>query len=709
MFIKGNDIIWYKHAIQSIKKKYDVKLQPVFEAFTNSLEACSINSDVESQIIIRLFHSETLIEDNFDFVRIEIEDNGIGFNEINFTRFKMWGDDRKSPKSRGAGRVQLLHYFTTSKYISIFKDDKGEYKERQFILSKSDKFLKENAIIQDFCIKESNETEHKTILTLKTLLNDKDQKFYNNITAIELKKALIAHYLPYFCAKRNKFPTVKIEQYYSNQIKDEETLYIKPEDIPECDKNDNIVVYYSKISNDGKSVVKSNKSENLALKAFKISAEKLDKNAINLTVKNEIVENKNVTLEHLSAKDQINGKRYLFLLSGEYIDNIDGNTRGEFIIPTAEEFKKKHSDQTSCFENEEILIDDIEDKTNSAIIRMYKEIKDKNEEKNRNIEELQKMFLLNPETISSLKNKINIEDSDGVILQKVYEADVKIIAKKDAEIRKQIKELDELDTTKDDYQEKLTKQVDEFVKIIPLQNKVALTQYIARRKLVLELFDKILENEINKLKNGGRIDEDLLHNLIFQQSSNKSEFSDLWLIEEDFIYFKGFSEHQLKKIKINGKPIFNNEFTVEEQKYLNSLGEKRLSKRPDVLLFPDEGKCLLIEFKAPDRNASEYLSQIDFYANLIRNYTVENIQITAFYGYLIGESIEDRDVRGHVSSFEHSYHLDYWFRPSQKVTGFNNRPDGSIYMEVLKFTALLKRAQQRNKIFIEKLEQTNEK
>lgn len=335
--------------------------------------------------------------------------------------------------------------------------------------------------------------------------------------------------------------------------------------------------------------------------------------------------------------------------------------------------------------------------------------KDKNEEKNRNIEELQKMFLLNPETISSLKNKIKIEDSDGTILQKVYEADVKIIAKKDAEIRKQIKELDELDTTKDDYQEKLTKQVDEFVKIIPLQNKVALTQYIARRKLVLELFDKILENEINKLKNGGRIDENLLHNLIFQQSSNKPEFSDLWLIEEDFIYFKGFSEHQLNKIEINGKPIFNKEFTVEEQKYLNSLGEKRLSRRPDVFLFPDEGKCLLIEFKAPDVNASEYLGQIDFYANLIRNYTVENIQITAFYGYLIGESIEDRDVRGRVSSFEHSYQLDYWFRPSQKVTGFNNRSDGSIYMEVLKFTTLLKRAQRRNKILIEKLEQTDGK
>ena len=121
------------------------------------------------------------------------------------------------------------------------------------------------------------------------------------------------------------------------------------------------------------------------------------------------------------------------------------------------------------------------------------------------------------------------------------------------------------------------------------------------------------------------------------------------------------------------------------------------------MLFPDEGKCILIEFKAPDVNVSEHLSQMDFYANLIRNYTIDDFKITTFYGYLIGESIEDRDVRGHVSRFEHSYHLDFWFRPSETVNGFDGRSNGSIYTEVIKFTTILKRAQQRNKIFIEKL------
>ena len=137
---------------------------------------------------------------------------------------------------------------------------------------------------------------------------------------------------------------------------------------------------------------------------------------------------------------------------------------------------------------------------------------------------------------------------------------------------------------------------------------------------------------------------------------------------------------------------------------MKSLGEDRLSKRPDVLLFPEEGKCIIIEFKAPDVNVSEHLSQIDFYANFIRNYTIDDLQITSFYGYLIGESIEDRDVRGRVSRFEHSIHLGYWFRPSENVIAYaDDRKDGNLYTEVIKFTTLLQRAKLRNKIFIEKL------
>jgi hypothetical protein len=277
-------------------------------------------------------------------------------------------------------------------------------------------------------------------------------------------------------------------------------------------------------------------------------------------------------------------------------------------------------------------------------------------------------------------------------------------SKKDIEIKKRIEALNKLTPNTSDYQEKLKAEVKELTKIIPLQNRTSLTQYVARRKMVLELFQKMLDYELDKLNNGGRIDEKIMHNLIFQQTSNNPEESDLWLISEEFVHFEGVSETELKNIKYKGEKIFKNDFSEEEERYLNSLGERRLEKRPDILLFPDEGKGIIIELKAPDVNVAEHLLQINFYANLFRNYTVDHLQITTFFGYLIGESIEDRDVRGRGLGFERSLHLDYWFRPSAPVDGFGERSNGSIYTEVIKYSTLLQRAKLRNKIFIEKLE-----
>jgi hypothetical protein len=69
-----------------------------------------------------------------------------------------------------------------------------------------------------------------------------------------------------------------------------------------------------------------------------------------------------------------------------------------------------------------------------------------------------------------------------------------------------------------------------------LQNRTALTRYVARRKLVLELFGKIIDEQLAIQQTDEKsIDEKLLHNLIFQQSSNNPGESDLWLINEDFI------------------------------------------------------------------------------------------------------------------------------------------------------------------------------
>lgn len=107
-FITAEDL-YYKSTIESIKKT-DNHLQPVFEAFTNSLESINLLNRTEDKgkIIIRLFYSSTLVQEKQTFLCLEIEDTGIGFDNVNYKRFKTYKDSRKGFKNKGSGRIWNL-------------------------------------------------------------------------------------------------------------------------------------------------------------------------------------------------------------------------------------------------------------------------------------------------------------------------------------------------------------------------------------------------------------------------------------------------------------------------------------------------------------------------------------------------------------------------------------------------------------------------
>ena len=471
--------------------------------------------------------------------------------------------------------------------------------------------------------------------------------------------------------------------------------------IPNPDKEDNVYIDYRKLNEKNK-IVSAGHQEKFQLTAFKRPSSEIKQNAIYLVSKGAT--GISFDIDSLQKKDEIEGNRYMFLLSGDYLDASDRDDRGNIKLVSSQDFK--HQNEDRLFKEEVVLLDDIVKETNNRINKLYTELDGNNQEKNKTIDELQQMFLLNPITVNKVRSKIKNTDSEETILKTIYQADSEIEAKKDDAIRQQMEELKSLTPDKtENYQTKLKEKVDELITSIPMQNRTVLSKYVARRKLLLDLFDEILRKELDSLKEGKRIDEKLLHNLLFQQSSTSEmpEDSDLWIINEEFIYFKGVSEVKFEDIEYNGKKIFDKDFSEEDKRYLNSLGEKRLAKRPDVLLFPEENKAIIIEFKAPDVNVSEHLTQIDFYASILLNYTIDELQLTTFYGYLIGEDIEDRDVRGRVSRYEYSPKFNYWFRPSEKVINFNDGPEGSIYSEVIKYSTLLERAKFRNQIFIDKL------
>lgn len=702
-FIKGKGV-YYFGLINSIKKSTDY-LKPVYEAFTNSLESIKLKDKLSNNGIIKI--SLNLIstltsntDKQYSFDSLSIEDNGIGFDDTEFERFTNINDSRKGFKNKGTGRVQFLHFFHHTYFKSnyLINSENPVMMQREFVFSKSYSYLENNSIIKLINSSEIENQELFTELIFKEPIDEKDIKFYSELNLENLKEKILDRYLDYFCENIEILPKIIFYKTINNKIVEE--MEIQKSDITIADKEIEFDISLSKSTSDSKNIITSSKKEKLKLKCYKIPVDKLSKNLLKITVKNEIAQQ--LKLSILAPEESIQGIRYLFLLSGHYIDNLEPDLRGSFKICTKEEFKNKFGNENELFESEELILENLLDAINNLIENTYPEITIKKEEKQKEIEKLQKLFLLD---INSIRNaNIKLTDSDEDILTKIYKEDAKLSAQKDAKIYERINALNNLNPQSKDFQDNFINEIEELTKAIPLQNKIQLTKYVARRQLVLELFQKILDRKLDIQQfNNRNFDESIIHNLLFRKGSENPNESDLWLINEDFIYYNGVSEHKLNLIEINNEKLFKDEFSEEETRYLNSLGEKRLHKRPDVLLFPEEGKCIIIEFKSPTVNVADHLNQIDFYANLIRNYTVDNIQIKTFYGYLIGEEIETRDVLGRVSRYEKSYQFDYFFRPSENVIGFNDRSNGSIYTEVIKYSTLLDRAIQRNKIFRDKL------
>lgn len=688
------DGLYWPEILRKDVSKSGTTLQPIFEAFTNSIEAIrdkqKIDPNHKGEIIIKIFSTETTVPDSFSFSSLSIIDNGIGFNNEQFKRFNTFRDNRKNYKNLGSGRIQFVHYFDLTNVKSVFEDNE-EYYEREFIVSKNKEFIKHNALVKHKTYKKVASKKIETKINFTSILETSG--VYDDLTDKVLKKKLLERYIHYFCYNKDKLPEIKIEFYVQSQLKDAST--ISKTDIPSIDKTQTIQLQYSKKSNTG-GIEKITKTEDFVIDAFKISKNLLKENKLNLVSKGEVIEESDVSLESLAGNDNIKGHKYLFLVSSDYVDARDTNVRGVLNIPSKEEFFKN-----VFAKEEEIFIEDIQAEVNNSINTMYPEIEEVKQKHQEEFEKLKEMFLLDDETAKDIK--ISINDSETDILKKFYKAEAEKTASFDASIKESVDKLEDLDPTQPDYQDDLKKAVDDLVKTIPLQNKRALTHYVARRKLVLELFQKILNNETVKLKNGGRIDEDVLHNLIFQQSSNEPMNSDLWLINEEYIYFRGISEGLLGKIELDGEKILKENLTEEEQDYRTKQGGDARLKRTDILLFPAEAKCIIIELKAPRENISGHLNQINRYASLINNLSIDTLKFNTFYGYLIGESIDSDDVIDNDSDFINAPNFGYIFRPFKRIVGKFGRGDGSLYTEIIKYSTLLERAKQRNKIFIDKL------
>lgn len=702
-YISSEGLSW-RGVLKGFPKATNI-MQPLFEAFTNSLEAIDMRKR-QGDIFLPYIHldfyfNHTTENENDGLTRLSITDNGIGFDNENFNRLKVFKDDSKGDGNKGSGRIQFIQFFTTATYESVYRQD-GTYKLRRFVLSKAESFLRQNSILRlDEERELDNNSDLKTTLLLDDLRTKSDVKFFNGLEIQDIKENLLNHYILYFCVNRTHLPEIVINYYHGTNVIS--TRRISTGDIPEVSHEDETInIPLSRISSDMKRVETSTEKIEVNIKSFRLPYGQLKKNSVKITCKGEVVDSVKVKLDCLPLDMQIGTSVFLFLLSSKYFDERIGDSRDTLEILNRTEFKKRAKQHGRI--EPQIIMDDLQAKVSVKAEEMYPEISEQKEIHAEQLAMLKQTYMLSEEALAETDVNDSVED----ILKKAYIYDAKLIAERDAAYHSMLKQLNLLDTSNPSYRTDLERLVTEMTKTIPLQDKESLSRYVTHRKLVLDLMVKILRRETNcqNIEDTRNVDEKLLHNLLFTQHSDDVYNSDLWMLNEDYLYFRGVSDQPLNQIEIDGVKLFREEVSEEEERYLSSLGENRRIKRPDILLFPSERKCIIVELKTPETNLALHINQIKRYANLLRNFTSDNFMIDTFYGYLIGEALEPRDIRAVDGNFKYDPKFNFMYLPSTPIVYENDptgRQDGSLYMEVISYSEILRRAEKRNEAFISKL------
>lgn len=681
---------------------------PLREALCNSLEAIKLKNrfnkesddykggkiDIEIQVKEDISKSQCL-----DYIKIS--DNGIGFNSDNFRSFCRYMDASKGFNNKGTGRFYLINFFKEAVYSSVFSDQDGSKKYGEFSFSSvnpsSDLFIK---IIKDNEDRPFSE-ETKTSVVLYPFEENIYEKYAVFLDVFNIKEWIIDKFLLEFLLHREQtIPTITITSFFKGK---NETVCVSSDNIPQIDKEEDLFVPLYKINYDKKIVEETN--ENISFKLYSVKNNSIKKNGIILTSSNQKIES--FPFQGIFPDDNFNKNKIILFVKSKYLDNpeIINEERKKFNFfnksDLEKELKKSEKQGDFNFSHGSYLLKDVlMRKVNNKALKMYPEIENLKKQKENTAYKLKNRFLISDKIFNKVTKNLNAEASPEEFLMEFYKAEAEILAKSDIEISNKFDEILNIDPSSKDCIERFNNIAKDIIQLIPIQNRNNLAQYVARRQLVLKAFENILNQNYDF-----SIKEKHLHNLFLTQGKkNNASDSNLWMLNEDFIYFSGKSEERLCDFKIKGKKLFKKEITEEENRYLLSLGENRKWKKPDILLFPEENKAIIIEFKNIDINLSDHLYQINKYAYWLRNFTEEEFELKQFYGYLIGEGLEYDDIVAADSDFKKMYNGKVFFRPKKTVIFKSDESrNGELYTEIFSYSELLQRAETRNKIFIEKL------
>lgn len=683
-------------------KKSKYPLTPLFEAITNSLESISQREFLSSEtpLITILLHFTGLIDEVKELHRIEIVDNGVGFTEENYKRFFEFFDKSKGCNNKGSGRLQFLHRFDNieveSKYVL-----EGVTHKRSFTCN-SIHFIQDE---RDEVLESSEELSTKIIFSVGAF-EGYEKVFFDELSIVGIFKEIKRHFLLrfYLDTKKEDLNVPKIEVKFIKNGDESDSQTLASENMPEPQATGDIKVPYLRIEDSKADKIiwhpVKDKSEVVKWAHFKVPEDELEKNDVYLCSKDMPVQA--LVFKQIKRNKSVDGFKYLTVFYGDVLDRPENvsDTVDRFCFPDKKETEASVSDMFFNRDEEFLFFDSIKEQVDKVIPSIYKDIFDLKDEQEKDVESIAKAHGIPIEV--ALKAKINLADNEQIITRKIYVEQSNGLAEKGFKAKKLHESLNELNPTADNYQDELERKTVELSALIEDQNKEELSRYIIRREMVADILKKILAEELKyqtepKKKGQNKDKEGLIHDLIFKRkSSDTSVLNELWILDEEFLHFGGCSDLPLKQIQDNLGNKLLKDIPNETITKLNL----NLERRPDIFLFVEEGKCVIVELKAPDVDMSDHLTQMIKYCNLIANFS--KFKLDRFYCYLIGEKINPAiDLPG---EYEETVNGD-WLKANTPIKSFDKNRDtiATAQVEVIKLSSLHKRAHRRNQSFAEKL------
>lgn len=651
-----------KGKINEKKLAYSNTLLPLFEAIVNSIQAIEEESATKPGIIeidivrsnqkgLELDGQENL-PDIVDFI---IKDNGIGFNEANYESFN-YAHSTYKKGGKGIGRFTWLRAFQRAEIESRFREN-GHWALRKFTFEPTKKGIEKHTKEQ------VNTTQERyTIVKLKGL--KEDYRKWCNSKSEDIALKIIEHTFIYFL--NEDCPRILINDMGKQ---------IVVNDLFQLFTNGQVIARPLKI-----------RKNEFKLSIVKLYSSKVD-NKIHYCANNrEVVIDKLSTdipeLDNFLTDKDGNNFSIAVYVEGDFLDDNVNEERTNIVFSKGEvEFPDQTSQEELRKAITELLLTEFEDQ----IVQLSETRFSKVKEFVSNHPRYKQLLKYKPEKLRKIPSTLSEEKMELEVF--------KIQQELELDVKKETKSVLKFIESEQDMEDFDEKHKELYAKIIEVGN-AKLSEYVIHRKLVLDLFDKLLKR---------KAPEKAVHSLIFplQTLSDEIGFEDhnLWMLDEKLSYHKYLaSDKSFKKIE----PV-------------NSDSKDR----PDIIIFnkpfafsnddkPYES-IVLIEFKRPMRDdyteQENPIYQINKYAREIiegevkdkynREFDYRNN--TPIYAYIVCDLTKKLKAFASDAGYKQLPSGDGYF-------SFND--NYNMYIEIMSFDKILKDSKERNRVLFEKLNLT---